>query len=144
MGNRTDDAPDVVPMPGRLLATLPRYRSDGTPQEMRVTLDEWNGSTFVRLALWTRYPNGWVPDRGRFATIRKAELAEVRRALHDAAEALEVADDDPPTTRRPDRSRTDRNRPGPGSRGRTDRPDWTANLPPVPTVGAEAEPFSDL
>lgn len=137
MGKRTDDAPDVVPMPGRLLATLPRQRSDGSPQELRVSLDEFKGSAFVRLALWTRYPNGWVPDRGRFATIRRAELAEVRRALSEAAEALDVADDDPATIRRPDRPR-------PSKRSRTDRPDWTANLPPVPTMGAEAEPFSEL
>jgi hypothetical protein len=105
---------DAVEMSGRLLARLDRGRgADDVDNELRVALDEYQGTKFVRVGVWARGPDGWVPLRGKSVTIRRGELADVQAALREAAK--EFGGDAAPTKRS----------------GRPDRSQWADNLPPA-------------
>lgn len=67
------------------LAILPRGDGAGVEQELRISLDEYQGSPFIRLALWERTEGEWAIVRGRFSTIRRGELSSVQAALAKAA-----------------------------------------------------------
>lgn len=131
---------DLVPMSGRLLARLPRgIGPDGVEQEVRITLDDYQGSPFVRLALWARTVSGWMPLKGRFATVRRGELAETLEALQAATR--EIGAEPEPRTRPetpPKAGRSGRGRKAGAEAGG----DWTRNLPPA--VGSDGAAFDEL
>ena len=72
---------------GRRLAVFPR----GQREELRVSLDTYEGHQFVRLQLWE--VNGW-PIRGKGCSIRLREVAELAEVLAGLASRL---DDDEPS-----------------------------------------------
>lgn len=70
---------------GKRLATLPR--NDGA-EEVRISLDEFNGHKYISLRLWFTDDRGnWWPTK-KGVTIRPRELAEVLKALKGAAAQL--------------------------------------------------------
>jgi len=97
---------------GRKLASIPR----GTHEELRVTLDEYEGHPYVQLRAWERGAGGWFPTR-KGVTVRLRELEAVAEALREALEVAGVPD-------------------AKGER----RPVNPLNLPPVPT-GSGSPPW---
>lgn len=66
---------------GRRLATC--VRSDY--EELRVTLQEFQGNAFLNVRLWVADPRGgWFPDRARGIALRVRELHAIQNAV-DAA-----------------------------------------------------------
>ena len=112
---------------GHRLLTLPR----GHDEELRLSLDAYEGRPFLNLRIWTRDPagRGWWPSK-RGVTFKLRELADVAEAL---AEALDLmAEHQAP-------------RPlGPGPGPRRDRPAPPALLPPAQTDGGEFSEFSEF
>src|SRR5689334_143522 len=68
---------------GRPLATLQRGRGE----ELRVSLDEFEGHPFVSLRVWAPGPTGELwPVRGKGVSVRVRELLDVADALREAAD----------------------------------------------------------
>lgn len=56
----------------------------GSKSETRVSLDSFDGRTFVNLRLWFMAPNGvWGPTR-RGVTFEVEDLHDLQRAVHEA------------------------------------------------------------
>ncbi len=87
--------PEPRPAPqetGERLATLPR----GQGEELRVSLDEYQGRAYVGLRVWAMGLDGaWWPTK-RGCSVRVRELAEVAQALMRARDLVEG----PPPPRR--------------------------------------------
>jgi len=76
--------PSAGPERGSRIATLRRREGE----ELRVTLAEWEGETFVHLRVWRRDSRGrWYPAR-RGLALRAGELPDVLDALAAAADSL--------------------------------------------------------
>ena len=77
---------------GERLACFPR----GQDQEQRITLDEYQGHRYVRLQVWQldRSNQTWWPVKGKGASIRLAEVAELAEVLAKLAVDLGLGDDD--------------------------------------------------
>lgn len=79
------EAPAPPEERGRRLATLPR----GKAEELRVTLDSFEGKPYLGLRVWSQGADGsWWPLKGKGLSIRVRELADVAAALHQADEIL--------------------------------------------------------
>ncbi len=73
--------PEPVAPRGTKLVAIPR----GTHEELRVSLDEYEGHPFVSLRVWARATDGpWLPVAGKGCSVRLRELAEVADALREA------------------------------------------------------------
>ena len=76
--------PSAGPERGSRIATLRRREGE----ELRVTLAEWEGETFVHLRVWRRDSRGrWYPAR-RGLALRAGELPDVLDALSAAADCI--------------------------------------------------------
>ncbi len=81
--------PEPVAPRGTKLAAIPR----GTHEELRVSLDEYEGHPFVSLRMWARAADGpWLPVRGKGCTVRLRELEAVADALREAIGIAGVPD----------------------------------------------------
>lgn len=81
---------------GERLCTVARPGRGGKPdEELRVSLDEYEGHRYLSLRVWTRGQDGdggepvWFPTK-RGVTVRARELLEVARAVVGAARRLGV------------------------------------------------------
>lgn len=106
---------------GRRLATLPRPghgRKD--EEELRVSLDEYQGHEYVSIRLWFRSPRdgAWYPTK-KGTSIRLRELEPVIDALTEANHATTAERPEPPRSRRE-----------------------APNLPGIPAGGAGFDEFS--
>jgi hypothetical protein len=77
---------DGVEERGERLATFPR----GDDQELRVTLDEYNGHAFVSLRIWEQGRDGdWWPMKNRECSIRLSEVEGMISALCQVERIIE-------------------------------------------------------
>lgn len=77
---------DVPQESGQRLATFPRPRNG---EELRVTLEEYNGHPFLSLRVWAPGTGGQLwPVRGKGLSIRIREVAELAEVLARVAEDL--------------------------------------------------------
>lgn len=126
---------------GELLVALPRQGPDRMPQEMRITLERYQGHAYVRAQLWADTVNGWRPLAGKIATFRKAEVVDVIQALRRAAEAMSA---EAPDGRRGDGSPTPSPSRSPrGGRGE-DGGHWADRLPKPSERAAGQGEFSEF
>lgn len=105
---------------GRRLVALPRSRRGGPDEELRVSLDEYQGHPYISVRLWTQdaRSGAWWPSK-KGVSVRLAEAEDVADALR---EALRVAD--APGGARPAKGGTGerpRRREGGGPRGNPGR-----------------------
>lgn len=70
-----------TPDQGEVLARA--ARPDGT--ELRVSVHEFNGAKFIRVALWQ--PNGW-PVKGKAVAVRMGEVPTVARGIADVLDRV--------------------------------------------------------
>jgi hypothetical protein len=77
------DQPQTPPDPtGQLLVAISR----GETEQLRVSLDEFQGHAFVNVRVWAQDRNGgWWPVRGKGVSVRIRELNQVIEALIQAA-----------------------------------------------------------
>jgi Transcriptional Coactivator p15 (PC4) len=69
---------------GELLATIPR----GQGEEMRVSIDQFEGRPYVSLRVWAIGQDGnWWPTK-KGCSVRTRELSEVAQALMRASDLL--------------------------------------------------------
>ena len=96
---------------GHRLLTLPR----GQDEELRLSLDAYEGRPFLNVRIWTRDTDGrgWWPSK-RGVTFKLRELADVAEAL---AEALDLRAEHRPAGRRSPRRRHTRGGTGRSPRG---------------------------
>jgi len=88
------------------LATLPRSNRDGTQDELRVELAEFQGNPYLSLRIWRRNSQAqFWPQQGKGISIRLREAEDVADALRAG---LRMADQARPArpTRRDDRQPT--------------------------------------
>jgi Transcriptional Coactivator p15 (PC4) len=116
---------------GRRLLTLPR----GQDEELRLSLDAYEGHPFLNVRIWTRDADGrgWWPSK-RGVTFKLRELADVAEALAEALDLL--ADYQAPRPPSPG--------PGLGRGPRRDRPASPALPPPARAGGEEFSAFSEF
>lgn len=81
-----------VEMSGLHIASLQRSDSGKSPQELRVSVDEFNGHHFIRASVWVTTATGTFPLPNKQITIRRAELRRFINAMLDAEDALELID----------------------------------------------------
>jgi len=80
--------PEPRPAPqetGERLATLPR----GPSEELRVSLDTYEGRPYVSVRLWAAGQDGQMWPTKKGTSVRVRELAEVARALMVARDLVE-------------------------------------------------------
>lgn len=80
--------PGEPPKPsGDLVAALPRKRRDGPDEELRVSLDSYQGHPYISVRLWTRdaRSGAWWPVKGKGISVRLSEADDVAGALREAA-----------------------------------------------------------
>jgi hypothetical protein len=89
---------------GETLATFPRKSREGPETELRLVLDEFQGSPYLALRVWQQDQAGnWWPVKGKGVSVRLAEAEGVADALR---EALGRADrPEPPTREAPPKRR---------------------------------------
>src|SRR5690348_455448 len=75
------DGPSPPEPSGEILATLTRRSREGPDQELRVSLEEYNGHPFLRLQLWDRGRGGWWPLKGKAISVRMDEARAVAEVL---------------------------------------------------------------
>jgi hypothetical protein len=74
------------PETGRRLLALPR----GDREELRVTLDEFNGHPYLAVRVWQRDQGGsWWPTR-KGVSVRLSEARDVADALSEAVDLVET------------------------------------------------------
>src|SRR5262245_32996856 len=71
---------------GTRIATLRRNERD----ELRVTLTEWEGESYVCLRVWRNTRGRWFPDPRRGLTVRIRELADLLDGLAAAVDFVTV------------------------------------------------------
>lgn len=70
---------------GTLLASFPRKSREGPEAELRVVLDEFQGSPYLALRVWQKDQAGnWWPVKGKGVSIRLSEAGGVADALREA------------------------------------------------------------
>ena len=89
--------PDSGPTPpeerGQRLASIPR----GRDEELRISLDEYEGRPYVSVRVWARGTGGsWWPVKAKGLSIRLREIDDVIEAL---AQAADMTDDPAPAPR---------------------------------------------
>jgi len=69
---------------GQRLATIPRPKRDGPPDEIRITLDSFNGNPYLAVRVWNQnaQTGGWFPTR-KGTSIRLAEVDAFVAALRE-------------------------------------------------------------
>ena len=141
--NTVHQGENAVEQSGQVLARLPRKGYGGQAQELRISLDAYNGSQFVRLQVWMDKGSGWFPLPSKLVTIRAVELADALEALHEAARMIEAEGPANPRPSQGERPRKDQARPQAYARGR-DKPGshWTDTLPkPDASIGVGFDEF---
>ena len=141
--NTTHQGENAVEQAGQVLARLPRKAYGGHSQELRISLDEYQGSRFLRLQVWMDKGSGWFPLPSKLVTIRAVELADAQEALHEAARMIEAEGPANLKLSQGERPRKDQARPQPYARGR-DKPGkhWTDDLPkPDASIGPGFDEF---
>jgi hypothetical protein len=66
---------------GLRLATIPRSHRE----ELRISIDQYQGRPFVSVRVWVLYPDGWHPTK-KGTSVRRSELREVISALSEAVD----------------------------------------------------------
>jgi hypothetical protein len=123
----------IPPEPaGRTLFEADRLDGD---ERLRVSLEEFNGYPFVRVAVWVRNERGaWWPAKNRNVSLKRREVAGIAEALAGVVDQLGLPPDQPPAPPADDRPEfIDKRR----QRGRLD-PD---TLPPA--VTGPTAPFDE-
>ena len=112
---------------GHRLLTLPR----GQDEELRLSLDAYEGHPFLNVRIWTRDTDGrgWWPSK-RGVTLKLRELADVAEALAEALDRMAEHQALWP--------------PGPGPGPRRDRPAPPALPSPARAAGGEFSAFSEF
>src|ERR1700733_10144231 len=70
---------DASPGEGLRLATIPRNHRE----ELRISIDRFQGRPFVSIRLWVLYPDGRKPTK-KGTSVRLSKLREVIAALSEA------------------------------------------------------------
>jgi hypothetical protein len=110
---------------GERLACFPR----GQDQEQRVTLDEYQGHRYVRLQVWQldRSNQTWWPVKGKGASIRLGEVAELAEVLASLAFRLDGEDSPAEPSRRAPAHQASRPEPAGSPQGARPAPRRTQN-----------------
>jgi hypothetical protein len=129
-GRATAEAPEPT---GETLASFPRKGSDGTEQELRVVLDEYQGHPYIAVRLWSidRDTGAWWPVKGKGISVRLSEAQGVAEAL---TRALDLVEQPPP--REPPRGRRERPDRRADWRGHGDGP-----IPPPDPAGGHDDAY---
>lgn len=117
---------------GQRLASLPRPNNFGQAEELRVSLDSYEGHPYISVRLWTqdRTSGEWWPTR-KGCSIRMGEAAEVAKALQAATRLVD----------RPEKSRSERQTAA-GARGRG--PMSTRSLDDLPEARGTGRGFNEF
>lgn len=121
---------------GRRLATMPRSTRGGPEQELRVSLDEYQGHPYISIRLWQQdgRSGAWWPLKDKGISVRLREADDVAEAIKLA---VRLADGPAPAVA-PKRESAGPRRPS--TRGRTAYDHST--LPAQPAGGGEFDEFA--
>jgi hypothetical protein len=121
---------------GQRLATLKRQNRDKPDEELRVSLDQYQGHDFISVRLWAHDPkSGFWPVKGKGISIRLREAEAVSAALLEAIRLSDQAETQPAAPSRGAGSARGR-QPSPA---RNDRPELPLDRP----AGGRFDEFAD-